>query len=92
MAAPSLGIVGTKITCHFPLSGGKAEFVAVTQAVQEAIYLREKLPDIDFPQTSATLLYEDNLVCVTMSEAKIRCAESSPVISIFVSTMCVNSS
>jgi len=42
MVAPSLGRVGTKITCLFPLPGGKAEFVAVSQAVQEAIYLREK--------------------------------------------------
>ena len=46
-----------------------AEFVAASrQAGQEAIYLRETLIDFGFSQTKATLLYEDNLACVVMSE------------------------
>ena len=44
------------------LSTSEAEFVAVSQAGQEAIYLRETLTDFGFPQTQATLLYADNLV------------------------------
>jgi len=72
------------------ISTSEAECVAASQAGQEAIYLRETLTDFGFSQTKANFLYEDNLACVAMSE--IRCAESSLVISMFVSTMCVNSS
>jgi len=73
------------------LSTSEAEFVAASQAGQEAIYLRETLTDFGFYQTKATLLYKDNLAqaCVAMSE--IRCAENSHVILTFVSTLCVNS-
>jgi len=46
----------------------EAEFAAASQAGQEAIYLRETLTDFGFSQTKATLLYQDNLVCVAMSE------------------------
>jgi len=50
------------------LSTSEAEFVADSQAGQEAIYLREMLIDFGFSPTRATLLYEDNLACVAMSE------------------------
>ena len=50
----------------------EAEFVAASQAGQEAIYLRETLTDFGFPQTKVTLLYEDNLACVAMSENQVR--------------------
>ena len=43
------------------LSTSEAEFVATSQAGQEAICLRETLTDFGFSQTQATLLYEDNL-------------------------------
>ena len=43
------------------LSTSEAEFVAASQAGQEAIYLREMLTDFGFSQTQAILLYEDNL-------------------------------
>ena len=54
------------------LSTSEAEFVAASQAGQEAIYLCETLTDFGFSQTKATLLYEDNLACVAMSENPVR--------------------
>jgi len=50
----------------------ETEFVAASLAGQEAIYLRETLTDFGFSQTKATLLYEDNLACVAMSENPLR--------------------
>jgi len=50
------------------LSTSEAEFVAASQAGQEAIYVCETLNDFGFSQNKATLLYEDNLACVAMSE------------------------
>ena len=38
----------------------------------ESVHLREMLTDFGFSQTKATLLYEDNLVCVAMSENLVR--------------------
>jgi len=40
----------------------------IDQAGQEAIYLREKLTDFGYSQSKTTLLYEDNLACIAMSE------------------------
>jgi len=54
------------------LSTSEAEFVAASQAGQETIYLRETLTDYGFFQTQATLLYEDKLACVAMSETPVR--------------------
>ena len=52
------------------LSTSQAEFVAASQAGQEAIYLRETQTDFWYSQTKATLLYEDNLayIAIMMSE------------------------
>jgi len=54
------------------LSTSEAQFVAASQAGQEAIYLRETLTDFGYSQTKATLLHEDNLVCIAMSENPVR--------------------
>ena len=54
------------------LSSSEAEFVAAGQADHETIYLRETLTDFGFSQNKATLLYEDNLACVVMSENAVR--------------------
>jgi len=72
------------------LSSSKTEFVAASQAGQEAIYLRETLPDFGFSQNKATLLHEDNTSLV-LRRAKIQYTESSPVVLTFVRNMCVNS-
>ena len=54
------------------LSTSEAEFVAASQAGQETIYLRETLTDFGFSQTKATLIYEDNLACIALSENPVR--------------------
>ena len=54
------------------LSTSEAEFVAASQVGQEAIYLQQTLTDFGFHQNQATLLYEDNLACVAMSENPVR--------------------
>ena len=50
------------------LSTSEAEFVVAIQAGQEAIYLRETPIDFGYSQTEATLLYENSLACIAMSE------------------------
>jgi len=54
------------------LSTSEAEFVAASQAGQKAIYLRGTLTNFGFSQTKATLLYEDNLAFVVISENLVR--------------------
>ena len=54
------------------LSTSEAEFVAASQAGQEALYLRETLKDFGYQQQNATKIYEDNLACVAMSENSVR--------------------
>ena len=54
------------------LSTSEAEFVTSSQAGQGAICLRETLIDFGYSQTKATLLYEDNVACIAMSENPVR--------------------
>jgi len=54
------------------LSTSEAEFVAASQAGQEALYLREILKDFGYQQNTATEIDEDNLACVAMSENAVR--------------------
>jgi hypothetical protein len=42
------------------LSTAEAEYMALTHATKEAIWLRTLLSDLEFPQTSATLINADN--------------------------------
>ena len=53
---------------NLSLSTFEVEFVAASQAGQEAIYLRETLTDFGYSQTKAILLYGDNLACIAMSQ------------------------
>ena len=50
------------------LSSVEAEFVAASQAGQEAIYLRALLRGFNFRQVGATEIWEDNASCVMMSK------------------------
>jgi len=54
------------------LSTSEAEFVAASQAAQEAVYLRKTLHDFGYLQSTATDIYEDNLACIAMSENPVR--------------------
>ena len=46
------------------LSSVEAEFVAASQAGQEAIYLRALLRGFNFRQVGATEIWEDNASCI----------------------------
>ena len=50
------------------LSSAEAEFMAASQAGQEAVYLRALLRGFNFRQVGATEIWEDNASCVMMSE------------------------
>jgi hypothetical protein len=50
------------------LSSAEAEFVAASQAGQEAIYLRALLRGFNFRQVIATEIWEDDASCIMMSE------------------------
>jgi hypothetical protein len=50
------------------LSSADAEFVAASQAGQEAVYLRALLRGFNFRQVGATEIWEDNASCIMMSE------------------------
>jgi len=54
------------------LSISESEFVAASQAAQEVVYLRETLRDFGYPQSTATDIFADNLVCITMRENSVR--------------------
>jgi len=54
------------------LSTSEAKFVATSQAGQVALYLRETLKDFGYQQNITTETYEDNLICVAMSENPVR--------------------
>jgi hypothetical protein len=50
------------------LSSAEAEFVAASQAGQEAVYLRALLRGFNFRQVGATEILADNASCIMMSE------------------------
>ena len=54
------------------LSTSEAELVAASQCAQEVLYLRKILCDFHETQQSPTLVYEDNLACIAMSENAVR--------------------
>lgn len=50
------------------LSTAEAEYMAASQAAQEALYLRHLLCDLGYEQTGPTTIYEDNQGCIAMSK------------------------
>ena len=54
------------------LSSAEAEFVAVSQAGQEAVYLRALLRGFNFRQVGATEIWEDNASLLYHDERKSR--------------------
>jgi hypothetical protein len=58
----------SKLQPTVALSSTESEYIAVSAAVQEAIFLRRLLDDLGFPQRSPTVIYEDNQGCLYLSE------------------------
>lgn len=49
------------------LSSVESEYMALSSATQELIYLRQLLSDLGFPQKDPTVIYEDNSGCINLS-------------------------
>ena len=49
------------------MSTTEAEYVALCEAAQEAVWLRRLLGDIDFTQNAPTVMYEDNQGAISLS-------------------------
>jgi hypothetical protein len=49
------------------LSSAETEYVALCEATTEIIFLRQLLSDIGFEQAKPTIIYEDNMACIAMS-------------------------
>jgi hypothetical protein len=49
------------------LSSSEAEYMALSAAAQEAVYLRQLCVSLSIPTTAATTIYEDNSGCIDMS-------------------------
>ena len=57
----------SKLQPTVALSSAEAEYMALSAAVQEAVYLRRLLSDLGYPQEQPTVIYEDNQGCIAMS-------------------------
>ena len=60
----------TKYTDIIPQSSTEAEFIAAVEAGKQILYLRSILDEINMPQESATVLYEDNQGALLMANAQ----------------------
>ena len=54
----------SKLQSTVALSTCEAEYIALCDAVKEAIYLRKLLSDLGFPVTEPTPIFEDNSACI----------------------------
>ncbi len=54
------------------LSTSEAEYMDASLCGQEVVYIRAVLRDFGVTQTQPTLVYEGNLVCITMSVNPVR--------------------
>ena len=50
------------------LSSAEAEYMALSAAVQEAIYLRNLMKDLGFGMRRPTTIYQDNQACISMAK------------------------
>ena len=58
----------SKLQPTVALSSAEAEYMAVSAAVQDAIFLRDLMGDLGYGQAGATKIYDDNQGCIAMSE------------------------
>jgi len=52
------------------LSSTEAEYIALCEAVKEAIWLRLLLSDMGFQQSKPTVIYQDNRSCIDITMGK----------------------
>lgn len=50
------------------LSSVESEYIALSSATQELVYLRQLLEDIGYPQSSPTVIYEDNQGAIQLAD------------------------
>jgi hypothetical protein len=58
----------SKLQPTVALSSAEAEYMAVSAAVQDAIYLRKLFNDLGFEQREPTVIHEDNQGCIALTE------------------------
>jgi hypothetical protein len=58
----------SKLQPTVALSSAEAEYMAVSAAVQDAMYLRQLFSDLGFEQREPTTIYEDNQGCIALTE------------------------
>lgn len=68
----------SKLQPTVALSTTEAEYMALCAAIQEAMFLRQLLKDMGFPQPR-TVLYEDNQGCVALSKNAMTSSRSKHI-------------
>lgn len=58
----------SKVQPTVALSSAEAEYMAAAAAAQEAVWLRALLGELGFPQSAATVIFEDNQACIAMTK------------------------
>ena len=58
----------SKLQQTVALSTSEAEYMSACAATQEAIFQRQLLEDLGFPQQEATVIHEDNTGAIALSE------------------------
>jgi hypothetical protein len=66
--APVYAYAGRQTSC---VSTGsmESEYVALTKAVKKCVHYRQLLENLGFPQTTPTVIYEDNKSAITLASA-----------------------
>ena len=53
------------------MSIAEAEYIALTAAIQEAIFLRQLLDSMEVMQLEPTMIFEDNQACIALSKKSL---------------------
>lgn len=69
----------SKLQQTVALSTSEAEYMSACAAAQEAIFQRQLLEDLGFPQCEATVIYEDNTGAIALSENPVSHARSKHI-------------
>jgi len=61
------------------LSTTEAEYMAITHATKEAVWLRTLLKELGYEQTGATTIYEDNQSCISLAKNPVHHARTKHI-------------